>query len=64
MDAPRGRDNIPPKYLPASTTKLDLFQDHQQNCESDIRNVKLTAFKSIWSSCVQHIRIASPRDDV
>ncbi|KAH3813103.1 hypothetical protein DPMN_141553 [Dreissena polymorpha] len=23
--APRGRDNIPPTYLPASTTKLDLF---------------------------------------
>ena len=62
--APRGRDNIPPTYLPASTTKLDLFQDYQQNCASDIRSVKLTAFKSIWSSCVPHIRIASPRDDV
>ncbi|KAH3834471.1 hypothetical protein DPMN_107798 [Dreissena polymorpha] len=62
--APRRANNIPPIYLPASTTKLDLFQDYQQNCASDIRSVKLTAFKSIWSSCVPHIRIASPRDDV
>ncbi|KAH3722036.1 hypothetical protein DPMN_064985 [Dreissena polymorpha] len=62
--APRVRENIPPTYLPASTTKLDLFQDYQQNCASDIRSVKLTSFKSIWSSCVPQIRIASPRDDV
>ncbi|KAH3858424.1 hypothetical protein DPMN_101048 [Dreissena polymorpha] len=62
--APRGRDNIPQIYLPASTTKLDLFKDYQQNCASNIRIVKLTAFKSIWSSCVPNIRIASPRDDV
>ncbi|KAH3715223.1 hypothetical protein DPMN_057929 [Dreissena polymorpha] len=62
--APRGRDNIPPIYLPASTTKLDLFMDYQQNCASNRRIVKLTALKSIWSSCVPHIRIASPQNNV
>ncbi|XP_052820507.1 uncharacterized protein LOC128246360 [Mya arenaria] len=63
--APRGRDNIPPTYLPASETKLKTFKEYEkQAVEAPIRCVKLTAFKTIWSTCVPHIKIASPRDDV
>ncbi|KAH3782544.1 hypothetical protein DPMN_160461 [Dreissena polymorpha] len=58
------RANIPPTYLPANTTKLDLFEDYERNLAPDIRSLKLTAFKSVWSSCVPHMRIASPRDDI
>ncbi|XP_052797705.1 uncharacterized protein LOC128229867 [Mya arenaria] len=65
--APRGRDNIPPTYLPASETKLKTFKEYEKQAVDSvvpIRCVKLTAFKTIWSTCIPHIKIASPRDDV
>jgi len=29
-----------------------------------VRSLQLTSFKTIWSECVPHIRIATLRDDV
>ena len=65
--APRGRDNIPPVYLSADTTKCQLHSDYvAASADSDppVRTVKLSSFKTIWLTCLPHIKIASPRDDV
>ncbi|KAH3853837.1 hypothetical protein DPMN_096372 [Dreissena polymorpha] len=66
--APRRRDNIPPSYLPASTTKLDLFKNYRENytiqCTSEHEVIKVTALTDVWSKCSPHIRIASLPDDV
>lgn len=65
--APRGRDNIPPVYLSAETTKCRLHSEYITSCVSlqpPVRYVKLSAFKTIWLSCLPHVKIASPWDDV
>jgi len=63
--APRCKDNIPTVYLPSSTTKLQIHALYTALCnEQHVRLVKLSAFKDIWATCVPHIKIAKPREDV
>ena len=65
--APHGRDNHPPIYLPASETKLVVFNKYVEACNSYTpvrKSVGLTLFKSIWLSCLPHIRLMEPRSDV
>ncbi|XP_053379714.1 uncharacterized protein LOC123532084 [Mercenaria mercenaria] len=65
--APRGRDNIPPIFLPSDTTKKEMHEEYVSLCRSSssgFKAVSLTLFKNIWSNCVPHIRIAGPREDV
>lgn len=63
--APRGVDNVPTVYLTSDTTKTNLHKQYQTSCtEAGSRAIEITAFKEIWSTCLPHIRIAGPRDDV
>ena len=63
--APRGSDGEPPIYLPASISKAALHAEYVSCCaDEETRAVKFSTFTSIWRSCVPHIKIASPRDDV
>jgi len=63
--APRGRDNEPPIYLPASLTKYAIHKEYKEECaRQEIRCLGLTSFKGTWSQCVPHIKISTPRDDV
>ncbi|XP_060568543.1 uncharacterized protein LOC132727145 isoform X2 [Ruditapes philippinarum] len=65
--APRGRDDIPPIYLPSETTKVQMHKDYCISCTEavpQIKHVSLSMFKTLWSTCMPHIRIATPRDDV
>ncbi|XP_060600079.1 uncharacterized protein LOC132753609 isoform X1 [Ruditapes philippinarum] len=63
--APRCLDNIPPVYLTSDTTKKDMHQLYKQSCSDPrVRALELTSFKDIWRTCLPHIRIASPKDDV
>lgn len=63
--APRGNDNVPIVFLPAHSTKVDLHKKYEEMCVSaNVRCLKLSAFKTVWSSCTPHIKIAKPRDDV
>lgn len=65
--APRGTDNIPPIYLSAETTKKSLHDEYMTasaQVTPPVRTVKLSAFKTIWLTCLPHIKIASPKDDV
>lgn len=63
--APRGRDNTAPIYLTSDTTKSSVHEKYTASCtEGNIRAVKYSTFNNIWRSCLSHIKIASPRDDV
>jgi hypothetical protein len=63
--APRGRDNIPPIFLPCDATKKGIHAEYVEICtETGTKAVSLTVFKSTWSNCLPHIKIASPREDV
>jgi len=63
--APRGRDDVPPIYLTCQTTKLYLHLKYTRSClEGHHRVVKRTLFSDIWTTCIGHIKIATPRDDV
>ncbi len=63
--APRGVDNVPTVYLTSDTTKTNLHKQYQTSCtEAGSRAIEITAFKEIWSTCLPHILIAGPRDDV
>ncbi|XP_053375897.1 uncharacterized protein LOC123531691 [Mercenaria mercenaria] len=63
--APRGRSDEPPIYLPSSDTKLSIHQQYKEVCiENDKLYVGLTTFKDLWSTCVPHIKISSPIEDV
>ncbi|KAJ8310151.1 LOW QUALITY PROTEIN: hypothetical protein KUTeg_012016 [Tegillarca granosa] len=60
--APRGRDSVPPIYLPCDTTRIFVHivvksLKHQFVLIHD-------TFDRIWLQCLPHIKIASPRDDV
>ncbi|KAH3857128.1 hypothetical protein DPMN_099728 [Dreissena polymorpha] len=47
--APRGSDNIPIVYLPASTTKLQFLARYIAACEErSVRRLKISSFKSIF----------------
>lgn len=62
---PRGRDEIPPVYLPASFTKKAMHAEYTEACRKlTLKPVGLTSFKNIWAQCLPHIKIASLRDDV
>jgi len=65
--APRGRDGEAPVYLPSDTTRIAVHKAYQDSCAEmtpPARVVKYSTFNSIWRSCVPHIKIASPREDV
>ncbi|XP_053386664.1 uncharacterized protein LOC128550843 [Mercenaria mercenaria] len=65
--APRGGDNIAPIYLTSETTKMNLHEKYVNMCaqfEPTCRSVKYSTFCNIWTHCLPHIRIATPRDDV
>ncbi|KAH3811024.1 hypothetical protein DPMN_139424 [Dreissena polymorpha] len=59
---PRERNYIPPTYLPASITKLNLYKKITSVLSDHIIITK-TAFKDVWMIYISHIRKASSRDD-
>ena len=61
--APRGRNDIPPVFLPAHETKDHVYKMYVDSC-GDNRHVKLTLFKMIWNHCLPHIQIIKPRSDL
>lgn len=62
--APRGRDNIPPVFLPACMTKKGIHAIYAQGCqETDARTVKIRSFVGIWSQCIAHIKVSFPYFD-
>ncbi|XP_053392297.1 uncharacterized protein LOC128554982 [Mercenaria mercenaria] len=62
---PRGRDESPPIYLPASKTKIMIHQEYMEACvQSGKVHVGKSTFKNVWNQCVPHIKIMNPRDDV
>ncbi|RUA07217.1 MAG: hypothetical protein DSY43_00315 [Gammaproteobacteria bacterium] len=65
--APHGRDNQPPIYLTTNESKLNVYHVYVKCCNACtpvVPHVGLTLFKSVWSSCVPHIRLMEPRTDV
>ncbi|KAH3788409.1 hypothetical protein DPMN_166553 [Dreissena polymorpha] len=61
---PRGNDRIPVVFLPSHNTKMGIQNDYKQLCINEgVKYLRVTAFKTIWSRCVSHIKIAKPRDD-
>lgn len=65
--APCGRDSDAPVYLPSDTTKVTVHKSYIGSCAETVpitRAVKYSTFNNIWRSCLPHIKIASPRDDV
>lgn len=63
--APRGRDDTAPIYLHSGTTKINIHTLYKASCqEAGVRFVLKSSFQSIWSACIPHIKVASPRDDV
>jgi hypothetical protein len=65
--APRGRDGDAPVYLPSDNTKVMVHQLYTDTCAQrvpPIRVVKYSTFNNIWRSCMPHIKIANPREDV
>ncbi|KAH3828356.1 hypothetical protein DPMN_130314 [Dreissena polymorpha] len=47
--APKGSNNIPIIYLPASTTKLQLIAQYIAACEErSVRRLKISSFESIF----------------
>ena len=59
----RGRDDVPPIYIPSDMTKKDIHGKYIESCPND-RHVHYSTFCNIWNQCLPHIRIAKPRDDV
>ena len=63
--APRGRNDIPPIFLPAYETKVHIHSVYKESCiASEKRPVGLTLFKNIWSHTLSHIKIIKPRSDL
>lgn len=63
--APRGSDNYPPIFLPASDTRINIHQQYTASCmDIGVRSVGRTTFCAIWKSCIPHVQFASPRTDV
>ena len=64
-DAPRGRDNTPPIYLPSSNTKKYVHEKYIDYClATDIRAVKYSTFGKIWNTFLPHIKVSNPRGDI
>ncbi|XP_070539002.1 uncharacterized protein [Ptychodera flava] len=65
--APRGRDGVPPVYLPSSVRKEDIYKQYVDSCKAcspSKQCVGLTTFKGVWSSCAPHIQKMNIRTDV
>ena len=61
----RGRDEMPPVFLPASLTYKILHQKYKASCDnSGARCVGLSSFRSVRHRCLPQIKIMSPRADV
>ena len=61
--APRGRNEIPPVYLPAYETKASIHKQYVTSC-AESSHVGLTLFKNIWQHTLPHIQIMKPRSDL
>ncbi|KAK3106530.1 hypothetical protein FSP39_022025 [Pinctada imbricata] len=61
--APRGRNEIPPIYLPSYETKTSVHKQYVTSC-CESRHVGLTLFKNIWQHTLPHIQIMKPRSDL
>ena len=60
-----GRPDTAPIYLHSSMTKLYIHSLYRESCVVDnVRFVKKSCFCTVWNTCLPHIRIATPRDDV
>ena len=61
----RGRDGVPPVFLPAQKTYKDIHKDYVEACtQTDTRAVAMTSFRTIWNQCLPHIKLMSVRSDV
>ncbi|KAK3105662.1 hypothetical protein FSP39_002952 [Pinctada imbricata] len=61
--APRGRNEIPPIYLPSYETKTSVHKQYVISC-GESRHVGLTLFKNIRQHTLPHIQIMKPRSDL
>ncbi|KAK3086019.1 hypothetical protein FSP39_012256 [Pinctada imbricata] len=61
--APRGRNEIPPIYLPSYETKTPVHKQYVISC-GESRHVDLTLFRNIWQHTLPHIQIMKPRSDL
>ena len=59
--APRGRDEDPPVYLPASHTKKHVYEIYK-NASPD-KFVGKSSFYDLWKKLLPHIKISTPKDD-
>lgn len=58
--APRGRADIAPTYLPASTTKLAVHGLYVEGCQAaNVRVVQRCAFNVIWRQMCSHIKVST-----
>ncbi len=61
----KGRDDIPPIYLPSFKHKKFIHEQYVQAAVAGtIRASKITLFLSIWLQCCSHIKVTKPRTDV
>jgi len=63
--APGGHNEEPPVLLPSCLTKQELHTLYASSCAAiPIRALGTTSFKEVWNTCLPHIKIIGPRDDV
>ena len=61
----RGRDDVPPVFLPAHQTYKEVHAEFVALCKSEgWRAIAESTFHSIWHQCLPHIRFMTPRMDV
>ena len=52
----RGRDDVPPIYIPSDMTRKVIHGKYIESCPND-RRVHYSTFCNIWNQCLPHIRI-------
>ncbi|XP_033764064.1 uncharacterized protein LOC117345170 [Pecten maximus] len=64
--APRGRDDIPPVYLPGKESYKTVHQQYAEayGSKDDNRVLSETTFRRIWHRVVHHVKFMTPRTDV
>ena len=61
----RGKDGIPPIYLPCDQTKKSIHKMYRESCQlAGHVSMGLTTFQNLWRAVCPHIQFMKPRTDV
>ncbi|XP_052256720.1 flagellar attachment zone protein 1-like isoform X4 [Dreissena polymorpha] len=62
---PKSQEKEIPILLPAGLTKVIVHREYEKACQESKRRVLgIGSFRSVWRSCIPHVKISNPKEEM